>query len=91
MQSKLTLDHIVPRSRWENIPKDRKPSEFNSWENVVTACRECNTKKGSKLLSELRWKAPEIKKMDYRLNHIPHINNASAEKYGWNDYLQIFK
>ncbi|HRG45484.1 MAG TPA: HNH endonuclease [Leptospiraceae bacterium] len=91
VQSKLTLDHIVPRSRWENIPKDRKPSEFNSWENVVTACRECNTKKGSKLLSELRWKAPEIKKMDYRLNHIPHINNASAEKYGWNDYLQIFK
>ncbi len=89
--SKLTLDHIVPRSRWENIAKDKKPSEFNSWENIVTACRECNTKKGNKLLSELRWKAPEIKKMDYRLTHIPHINGESAEKYGWNDYLKVFK
>ena len=75
--SKLTLDHIVPRS--------------NSWENIVTACRECNTKKGNKLLSELRWKSPEIKKMDYRFNHIPHINKTAAEKYGWNDYLQVFK
>jgi 5-methylcytosine-specific restriction endonuclease McrA len=37
--NKLTLDHVVPRSRWENIPKDKKPSEFNSWDNIVTACR----------------------------------------------------
>ncbi len=86
-QTKLTLDHIVPRSRWEYIPKDKKPSEFNSWENIVTACRECNTKKGNKLLSELRWKSPEIKKMDYRFNHIPHINKTAAEKNGWNEDL----
>lgn len=28
----------------------------NSWENLVTACAPCNTKKGDKTLKDLRWK-----------------------------------
>lgn len=31
----MTLDHVVPRSRGGR----------NSWENIVTACRECNSRK----------------------------------------------
>lgn len=44
--SKLTLDHVIPRSRWEHVPKKERPKEFNSWENLVAACKNCNTRKG---------------------------------------------
>lgn len=37
----LNIDHVVPRSRGGN----------DSWENLVTACRVCNLRKG--------WKTPE--------------------------------
>jgi 5-methylcytosine-specific restriction endonuclease McrA len=40
--SKLTLDHIVPRSRGgESV-----------WENVVASCAPCNRRKGDRLLAE---------------------------------------
>lgn len=38
----LTMDHVVPRSR----------GGVSTWENVVTACRGCNQKKGSRLLRD---------------------------------------
>ncbi len=39
---KLTLDHIVPRSRGgESV-----------WENVVASCAPCNRRKGDRLLTE---------------------------------------
>jgi 5-methylcytosine-specific restriction endonuclease McrA len=37
----LNIDHVVPRSR----------GGVDSWENLVTACRPCNLRKG--------WKTPE--------------------------------
>jgi 5-methylcytosine-specific restriction endonuclease McrA len=41
---RLTLDHVVPRSRGgESV-----------WENVVTACAPCNHKKGNRTLEEAR-------------------------------------
>jgi len=38
----LSRDHIVPKSKGGE----------NSWMNVVTACKDCNAKKGHKLLKE---------------------------------------
>jgi 5-methylcytosine-specific restriction endonuclease McrA len=38
----LTLDHIVPRHRGGQ----------HTWNNLVSACRACNHKKGGKLLQE---------------------------------------
>lgn len=38
----LSRDHIVPKSR----------GGLNTWMNVVTACRVCNSRKGSKTLKE---------------------------------------
>lgn len=35
----LTFDHVIPRSRGGGT----------NWENIVAACRDCNTAKGSKL------------------------------------------
>jgi 5-methylcytosine-specific restriction endonuclease McrA len=38
----LSFDHVIPRSRGGRT----------TWENIVAACRECNTKKGNKMPSE---------------------------------------
>jgi 5-methylcytosine-specific restriction endonuclease McrA len=40
---KLTLDHVVPRSRGGE----------SSWENVVTSCAPCNLRKGNRMLEEV--------------------------------------
>jgi 5-methylcytosine-specific restriction endonuclease McrA len=41
--NKLTYDHVIPKSSW----KDRSGSPTN-WTNIVTACVECNRKKGNR-------------------------------------------
>lgn len=41
--SRLTVDHVVPKSR----------GGTSSWENVVTACAPCNTRKSDKLPDEI--------------------------------------
>lgn len=40
----LTIDHVIPRSRGGG----------HSWENLVSACRVCNHRKGGKTLAEAR-------------------------------------
>ncbi len=40
---RLTLDHVVPRSR----------GGTTSWDNVVTSCAPCNVRKGAYLPSEV--------------------------------------
>jgi 5-methylcytosine-specific restriction endonuclease McrA len=42
----LSLDHVVPRSRGGKT----------TWENVVSACVDCNTRKGSRTPTEARMK-----------------------------------
>lgn len=42
----LTLDHIIPRSR----------GGPHTWDNLVSACRTCNHRKGGKSLQESRMK-----------------------------------
>jgi 5-methylcytosine-specific restriction endonuclease McrA len=75
----LTLDHVVPISR--NGKKD--------WNNIVTACRPCNQKKGNKtphaakmpLLSEPKppgW----LPSIDYELN--PQLVPSN-----WHPYLRL--
>jgi 5-methylcytosine-specific restriction endonuclease McrA len=41
-RAQLTLDHVVPRSRGGQT----------HWENVVTACRSCNQRKGNRTPQE---------------------------------------
>ena len=40
----LTIDHVIPKSA----------GGFYGWENCVTACRTCNSKKGSKIQKPIR-------------------------------------
>ncbi len=42
--SKLTLDHVVPRSRGGR----------STWENLVACCHPCNNKKGDRMPDEAR-------------------------------------
>jgi 5-methylcytosine-specific restriction endonuclease McrA len=41
-KAEATIDHVVPKSR----------GGATSWDNVVCACRACNTHKGSRTLAE---------------------------------------
>lgn len=56
----LSRDHIIPRYRGgENI-----------WMNVVTACKECNSKKGHKTLKEANM---ELLYVPYEPNHYENM------------------
>jgi 5-methylcytosine-specific restriction endonuclease McrA len=46
----LTFDHVVPRSRGGRT----------TWDNIVTACFNCNAKKGNKTPQELGWKLKKL-------------------------------
>lgn len=45
----LTVDHVIPRSRWEELGDKGKTSRF---ENIVTSCIPCNSRKGSMTCKE---------------------------------------
>jgi len=47
----LTLDHVVPKSRF-----NRDSGSPSTWENLVTACKNCNNKKADFLISEIGFK-----------------------------------
>tara|TARA_R100000081_G_C4738059_1_gene127278 strand:- start:217 stop:729 length:513 start_codon:yes stop_codon:yes gene_type:complete len=75
----LTLDHVVPKSR--GGPK--------TWDNIVTSCHKCNTKKaartpkeaGMKLLKEP--KRPKATFIDfYRMTNVPKQ---------WSPYIYLYK
>lgn len=83
----LTVDHVVPRSRWKKTMGDHPPYDFNSWWNLVTACKRCNSLKANRLLQEVGWKLqkkPE-KPRDGRLI----ISRARAENLGWLEYCSV--
>lgn len=40
----LTIDHVIPKSKGGHI----------CWENCVTACKDCNWKKGDKIMKPLK-------------------------------------
>ena len=44
--SSATIDHVIPKSRGGG----------HTWENLVISCSKCNSKKGSRLLSECNMK-----------------------------------
>lgn len=41
--NELTYDHVIPKSAWKELNKSP-----TSWTNIVTACMDCNRKKGSR-------------------------------------------
>jgi 5-methylcytosine-specific restriction endonuclease McrA len=70
------MDHIIPRSRGGK----------HEWENVITCCRPCNSKKDDRLLSEIGWtlkiqpKAPNVRA--WVILGVTHTQNS------WLPYLE---
>ncbi len=77
----LTLDHVIPRHAGGPA----------TWDNLVTCCRRCNTKKGDKLPHQVGMK---LARPPRRPKYTPYI---SLTKYitgrknsVWMDYLPAF-
>ncbi|KAL2923198.1 Anaredoxin [Bienertia sinuspersici] len=82
----LTIDHVIPISRggeWE-------------WENLVTACAKCNSKKGQKTLEEANMSLVKVPKApkDYEIFAIPLTGAAirmlkirKGTPQEWHQYL----
>ncbi len=74
----LTLDHVVPRHRGGG----------HTWENLVTACKTCNHRKGGKLLDEARLRlvrSPFEPRSDVYSLFTPYLVDERNE--AWRDYL----
>ncbi len=48
----LTLDHVIPRSK----------GGPHTWENLVSACKTCNHRKGGKMINETRMRLARVPK-----------------------------
>jgi 5-methylcytosine-specific restriction endonuclease McrA len=71
----MTVDHV--------IPKDKGGGDF--WENLVTACVSCNTKKGNKLLKDIDMKLFKKPKAPSILFNIQ--KELSVSQNSWKPYL----
>ncbi len=78
----LTVDHVIPRSRWETVTGRSLRDGFTSWENLVCACRWCNGRKGNRLLKEIGWYLP---REPFEPEYLPHlvISLDKAKHRGW--------
>jgi 5-methylcytosine-specific restriction endonuclease McrA len=74
----LTLDHIVPRHRGGG----------HTWENLVTACKACNHRKGGKTIDEIRFRLhrpPFEPRSDVYSLFTPYL--ADDRNEAWRTYL----
>ena len=72
----LTLDHIIPKDK----------GGYDSWSNLVAACRKCNMKKGNKLLEEVRM---ELIKLPKKPSYLLNLHNYSKKYESWKPYLYL--
>jgi len=77
----LTVDHIIPKSRWAEEKRTSKKN-WTNFENCVCSCRWCNNQKGNLLLGELKWELP---RKPFIPKYLPHIvvSYKKAEERGW--------
>ncbi len=75
----LTFDHIVPRSRGGRT----------SWDNVVTACQDCNLVKGNRLLEEtgMALMRPVKEPTTYQLQENGRSFPPNFLHESWRDFL----
>ena len=78
----LTLDHVIPR--WQGGP--------SSWDNLVTCCRKCNLKKGSKTYQQVGMK---LAKPPRRPHYVPYLSlqmyMRAIQREEWDGYLPVFE
>ena len=74
-RSNLTLDHVIPISKGGN----------SSWENLVTACKKCNARKGDFTPKENGMK---LLQKPYKPSYIMFLKDFSGKiDESWKPYL----
>lgn len=77
----LTIDHVVPKRYGGGM----------HWENLVTCCRRCNSKKGDKAPEKVGMK---LMRPPRRPRYTPYISLnkyvAGTKHAVWRDYLPVF-
>ena len=75
LSDKLTLDHIVPKSKGGK----------NTWDNLVAACKKCNQKKGNRTPEQANMKLI-CKPVKPKYNILKTISKNQISEL-WDDYL----
>ncbi len=74
-REKLTIDHVVPRSRGGR----------DTWENLVTACTRCNNRKGNRTPEEANMR---LFRKPFRPSHVMFIRDyVGTLDETWKPYL----
>lgn len=81
----LTYDHVIPKSTW---PHNTSPT---SWTNIVTACVNCNNKKGNRTPKQANMPLKKNPiRPEKRLRYLPiyeHLSNIEHIPDEWKLYL----
>jgi 5-methylcytosine-specific restriction endonuclease McrA len=73
----LTLDHVLPKSK----------GGVSSWQNLVTACKACNAKKGNRTPEQAKMPLPY---KPYKPSFVMFLRNFSGVvDESWHQYLQL--
>ena len=75
-KTNLTIDHVIPSSRGGS----------DGWDNLVSCCVRCNTKKGNKTPKEVGMQLKKIPKAP--LNKV-HLTIQCSNVDDWKSYLFI--
>jgi 5-methylcytosine-specific restriction endonuclease McrA len=75
--SDLTFDHVVPRSRGGQT----------SWENIVTACQSCNTRKANRTPKEANMILHRIPVRPMYVGNMEFILSSRSIPDAWRDFL----
>jgi len=90
--SELTLDHLVPRARSKDgkvaLPDGRRVG-VSSWENVVTACVECNGRKADRTPVEARMPIRSWPRAPSGLDLVRMAVVQVEIPFEWRDYLPV--
>jgi hypothetical protein len=77
-QKNLTIDHVHPKCKGGD----------NGWTNLVTACRECNSKKGNSLLKECEFELiKKPKKPKYYALHLTGLDEKGKKL--WSRWINV--
>lgn len=85
--SHLQIDHITPRSKEFKLPKNIK---MNSYENTVTACFYCNSKKADRTPDEAGMKLIGIPKSINRSQKVLLEIQSKPIPKEWQIYLESY-
>jgi len=71
LANQLTYDHVIPKSKW-----DYNTGSPTNWTNIVTACNNCNRKKGNKTPEQANMQLinyPRAPRKDFKYLHVSHL------------------